>query len=411
MISEKKKATKNAAMLYLMNIAKMLFPLITLPYLTRVLTVECYAVVSYVKAVMQYVQIVLIFGFTLSATKEIVGANGDKKRIGKITGAVLEAKGILAGLIAMVLVIMTLLIPILRENALYTFLAFLNIVITEMLADFLFRGIDKMEVITVRFFVSKLIATLLTFVFIKNDDTILLIPLFDILGSIVAFLLVTIEIRKLGIRIEVVPIVEAIKKLKESAVYFVSDMATTTFGALNTLLVGIFMEKTDVSYWSLCMQLVGAVQSMYTPITNGIYPSMVRTKSFKFVKKILCIFMPIVMVGCIICVLFSEFIVTLVGGIQYIAAAKVFRTLVPVLFFSFPTILLGWTALGVIGREKETTLTTIITALVQVAGLALLSVTGHFNLISIAILRGSTELLMLLLRGGYCYKYRHEFSA
>ena len=410
MQAETKKVTKNTSMLYLMNIAKMIFPLVTLPYLTRVLTVDCYAIVAYVKAVMQYVQIVLMFGFTLSATKDIVNAAGDKQKIGSITGGVLEAKGILSAITAAVLLILTITIPLLRENPLYMALAFINIVITEMLADFLFRGIDKMEIITIRFVVSKLISTLLTFVFIKNDNHVLLIPLFDILGSVVALALVLIEIRKMGITITRMPLSDALSRLKESAIYFASDMATTAFGALNTLLVGIFVTKTDVSYWSLCMQLISAVQSLYTPITNGIYPSMVRTKSLKFLKKILLIFMPIVVIGCIICVLLSSFIVTLIGGPQYTAAAPVFRTLVPVLLFSFPGMLLGWPALGPIGKQKETTMTTVITAIFQVCGLGMLIVTEKFNLINIAILRGITEGLMMFLRSGLCIKYRNEFD-
>lgn len=407
---ETKKATKNTSMLYLMNIAKMIFPLVTLPYLTRVLTVDCYAIVAYVKAVMQYVQIVLMFGFTLSATKDIVNAAGDKQKIGAITGGVLEAKGILSAITAAVLLILTITIPLLRENPLYTALAFINIVITEMLADFLFRGIDKMEIITIRFVVSKLISTLLTFVFIKNDNHVLLIPLFDILGSVVALALVLIEIRKMGIKITRMPLSDALSRLKESAIYFASDMATTAFGALNTLLVGIFVTKTDVSYWSLCMQLISAVQSLYTPITNGIYPSMVRTKSLKFLKKILLIFMPIVVVGCIICVLLSSFIVTLIGGSQYTAAAPVFRTLVPVLLFSFPGMLLGWPALGPIGKQKETTMTTVITAIFQVCGLVLLISIRKFNLFSIAVLRGMTECLLMILRAGLCLKYKNDFN-
>ncbi len=407
---ETRKATKNTSMLYLMNIAKMFFPLVTLPYLTRVLTVDCYAIVAYVKAVMQYVQIVLMFGFTLSATKDIVNAREDKHLIGAITGGVLEAKGILSVIVAMVLLVLTVTIPLLRDNPIYTFLAFINIVITEMLADFLFRGIDKMEVITIRFVVSKLISTLLTFVFVKNDSDVLLIPLFDIAGSIVALILVLHEIRKIGIIIAKTPLTDALSRLKESAIYFASDMATTAFGALNTILIGIFVTKTDVSYWSLCMQLVSAVQSLYTPITNGIYPSMVRTKSLKFLKKILLIFMPIVVAGCVLCVFLSNFIVTLIGGIQYAEAAPLFRTLIPVLFFGFPGMLLGWPALGPIGRQKETTLTTIVTAIFQISGLGVLILTKSFNLTSIAILRSITEGVMMVLRGGLCIRYRREFN-
>ena len=65
---KQKNVLKNIIMLYGMSIAKIVFPLLTLPYLTRVLSVESYGVVSYVKAVMQYMQLGVDFGFMLSGT-------------------------------------------------------------------------------------------------------------------------------------------------------------------------------------------------------------------------------------------------------------------------------------------------------------------------------------------------------
>ena len=72
MNTEKKVLFKNTFSLYIMNFAKLIFPLFTLPYLTRVLSTESYGVVTYVKAFVTYIQLVLDFGFLLSATKEIV---------------------------------------------------------------------------------------------------------------------------------------------------------------------------------------------------------------------------------------------------------------------------------------------------------------------------------------------------
>ena len=73
-------------MLYIMNIAKMIFPLIVLPYLTRVLTVPGYGVVAYVKAIMAYMQLIVDFGFMLSGTKDIVMAGEDKDEINRQVG-------------------------------------------------------------------------------------------------------------------------------------------------------------------------------------------------------------------------------------------------------------------------------------------------------------------------------------
>lgn len=407
---ETKTATRNTFMLYLMNIAKMVFPLVTLPYLTRVLSVPVYGVVTYVKAVMQYMQLLLAFGFALSATREIVASNLDKDKISRILGDVQVAKLILTAIGGGALVVLTVCIPMLRENILFVALSYLNIVITEMLADFLFRGLDKMEVLTVRFVVSKIISTACTFLFIKQDSHLLLIPIFDCLGSLAALGMVLVEVKKLGIRFAPSSIRESWRMLKESFTYFISDMATLAFGALNTLLIGIYSSSTDVAYWGLVMQLVGAVNAMYTPITNGIYPSMLRTKSLGFIKKIVMLFMPIVTVGCLICWFGAELIVTIVGGANYLEAATVFRCMVPVMFMSFGAQLFGWSSLGPIGKTRQTTMTTVVTAVVQAAGLVLLIGVNAFTLLNIALLRCATEFLMLSLRVGLCIRYRKEYN-
>lgn len=407
---ETKTATRNTFMLYLMNIAKMVFPLVTLPYLTRILSVPVYGVVTYVKAVMQYMQLLLAFGFTLSATREIVAAKLEKETISRIFGDVQVAKLLLTAMGGGALVVLTTCIPMLRENIPFVVLSYLNVVITELLADFLFQGLDKMEVLTVRFVTSKVISTACTFLFIKNDSHLLLVPIFDCLGSLVAFGMVLAEIKKLGLRFAPSGLQEAVRWLRESFTYFISDVSTLAFGALNTLLIGIYSSATDVAYWGLVMQLAGAVNAMYTPITNGIYPSMLRTKSLGFIKKVVMLFMPIVTVGCLICWFGAELIVTIVGGANYLAAAIVFRCMVPVLFMSFGAQLFGWSTLGPIGKTKQTTMTTLVTAIAQVAGLAVLILGNRFTLVNIALLRCATEFLMLSLRLGLCIRYRKEYN-
>lgn len=410
MNKEEQKSAKNTFMLFVMTGAKMLFPLMTLPYLTRVLTTDAYGLVSYVKAVMQYAQLFLMFGFTLSATKDIVYAQSDKKKIGQITGDVIIAKLILALTFVPVLFVVIGIAPLLRSHVLFVLLSFVNIVMTEMLVDFLFRGIDRMEIITKRFILSKTVSTVFTFLLVKGDSDILLIPILDLVGTGLALLLVARSLQKLQIPISRTNIGNSIRQLKESAIFFVSEMATTAFGAFNTVVIGALMSSTDVAYWSLVMQLIAAVQSLYAPISNGIYPSMLRTKSLHLLFKVTLIFMPIVVIGCLICVFGSDIIISTIAGTKYLPAAHVFRLLVPVLFFSFPSMIYGWPALGPIEKQKETSLTTILTALFQVVGIGLLILFGEFTLTSIAILRGLTELLLLMLRLGVCWHFRDLFA-
>lgn len=411
-ISNKKNGIAfNVAMLYMMNIAKLVFPLITLPYLTRVLSVECYGVVSYVKATMVYAQLVVDFGFMLSGVKSVTEARNDMEKVGRITGNIVLAKGMLSLAALAGIITVAFFIDILRENFLYTVLAFIPIALSVLLFDFLFRGLEQMHVIAIRYVIMKSISVALTLVLVKGNGDILWIPVLDILSSLVAIILTLIEVKKLGIKIS---FVESFKgshaALKVSGVYFISEAATTVFGAFNTILVGIFMNETDVAYWAVCLQLVSAVRAMYTPINNGIYPQMIKRKDIGIIKKVVKVFLPVVTIGCIIVMVFAKPILVIAGSSKYAAAAPVMRCLVPVLFFSFPAMLFGWPTLGAIGKAKENTKTTLAAAAVQLIGLGILIVTDRFEIMLVALLKSFTEICLMLFRLRYCWKFRDEFS-
>mgnify|MGYP004472239659 FL=1 len=404
------KILKNIIFLYGLSIAKIIFPLLTLPYLTRVLSVDCYGVVAYVKAMMQYMQITVDFGFMLSGTKDIVNARDDREKLEREIGDIFIARLFLAFLSLLGVLIMILILPVLHSSAIYTLLSYGTVFLSIFLFDYYFRGIEKMQILTVRFVLMRGIAALLTIAFVKSDSDIFLIPLFDLIGSLLAVGLVIYELKKSAISIKFTGIRAAVDKLKESFVYFASDMATTVFGALNTLLIGAFLPVMEVAYWSLSIQLISGVQTMYSPITGGIYPNMIKTKSFSFIKRLLMLFMPIILIGSICSYFIAPYILLIVGGKQYIAAQDVFRWLLPVLIFSFPAIVLGWPTLGALDKAKQVTNTTVLSAIVQIICLLLLLVLGYFNIFWIAVSRCLTELVLMLSRGAYCWKYKNEFN-
>ena len=347
----------------------------------------------------------------LSGVKAIAETREDMNKVGVITGNIVTAKGMLALAAFAFIIAAAFLIEILRENMLYTILAFIPILLSIFLLEFLFRGLELMHIVAVRYVIMKSISVGLTLVLVKGDGDILWIPILDILSSLVAVALTLWEVKKLGIRIS---FAESVKggwaSLKTSSVYFISEAATTVFGALNTVLVGIFMDKADVAYWAVCLQLVSAVRAMYTPINNGIYPQMIKTKDINIIRKTVKVFLPIVIIGCLIVLVFAEQILVIAGSAKYAAAAPVMRCLVPVLFFSFPAMLLGWPTLGALDKVKETTKTTLAAAFVQIAGLAALGLTGNFEIMLVALMKSFTEMCLMGFRLRYCLKYRDEFA-
>lgn len=411
MDSMTKNTAKNTLLLYMLAIAKMIFPLITLPYLTRVLSKDSYGVVTYVKSCMTYMHILVDFGFLYSAVKDIVNCNGDKGKIGTLTGEVIVARILLGVFSILIAGVLCLAIPILRNYTLFTMLSAVGVAITALLLDYLFRGLEKMHVLTIIFVIMRGLTTILTFVFVKDDNDLLLIPILDIIGNLFAVVISLMFTRGFEIKIRCPKIKNVFTRLKESAVYFISSMATTAFTALLTLLIGIFItDLTVIAYWGVSTQLINAVVSMYDPIMKGIHPQMVKHKNIKFIGKVLCIFMPIVLCGCLVCYLVPEFVITLIAGEKYINAVPIFVGLIPVMFLSFPSMLMGWPSLGAIDKEKQVTLSTIISALFQIVVLGILILFDSFTMTAIIVLRSVTELVLLLIRGYFVLKNKNTFK-
>lgn len=407
---KKSKIVNNAMMLMIFNISKILFPFITLPYLTRVLTTDTYGIVTYAKTVMNYMQIFVDFGFVLSATKDIVKCRENKEEMERVIGDTLIARIILGGVGFILVFILSLALPILRTNILYTMLSYVAVFLSIFLMDFLFRGLEKMHIITIRFIVMKVISTILTFVLIKNDANLLLIPTLDILSTAFAIGLVYLEIRKLHLKMKFSKLKNALNAIKDSFVYFLSNVASVSFNALSTIIIGIYITPTEVAYWGICIQIIGTIQTCYSPICDGIYPEMIKTQNLNLIKKIVKIFLPVISIGCVCAYFLAETGLMILGGKEYIEAVPVFRTLIPSLFFGFFAIVLGWPTLGAIGKSKQVTISTIIGITTNIVLLIGLIITKSFTLINVAIVRDITEFVFFAVRLYFFQKYKHLFK-
>lgn len=401
---------KNTVSLYLMNIVKLVFPLLTLPYLTRTLSTDAYGVVTYVRALVVYAQLVIDFGFLLSATKKIVFVAESKEKVGRITGDTLAEKGILAICAMLFFVIAVFLIPVLNQNRIFSLLYLLSVLVTIFMFDFMFRGLEKMHLVAIPYIAAKSITTFLTLMMIHGDGELLLIPALEVMGNVVAVIISFYFVRKLEVRISFSSFHQWLKDLKESFVYFISNFATTVFGALTTVIAGFYLSMSNIAFWGICMQILSAAKAMYNPITNSLYPHMLREKDIKVIKKINVIMIIPMVIGSTIVIFASKTVMQIIGGDKYIAAGNVLRVLLPAFIFSFYSMLYGWPVLGVIGKIKETMTTTIIAAVVQVCGLVILILSNRFSLYGLAISCSFSEIMLFFTRYFVYYKNKGLFK-
>lgn len=403
---DRSKFKYNTFFQYLLQIAKYIFPFITVPYLTRVLGPDVYAIRAYILAVMTIMQVFLDFGFTAYGTKAIAQAKNDLALIKTETSAIMMLRFALCLIGAAALLPACALITILNANILYVFIAYIGVCLTALLPDFIFQGQEDMSIITKRYVASQVISIFLIFFLIHSSEDILLVPIIETIATAIGLIwswhnVVVVK----QIFLVKVSLLKFKKVFMETSIFFLSSASTVLFSSLTTILIGIYInDEALISYWSIAISVISAVQSLYTPIANSLYPHMVKRKDIKLTKFLLIAGTIAALIGAFGFAYLSDFIMLIIGGGEYVEGSYILVLLSPLLFLSYPAIILGYPVLAAVDKTSLLTISSIISSVFHIIGLIVLLLTNNFNIISISLLRCLTEFVLVFFRVVFSFR-------
>lgn len=406
------KLKRNIFFQYLLRVAIYVFPLLTLPYLTRVLGPDVYAVRAYAVSSMGLVVTFVSYGFNVYGTREVALHKDDLGYLKRLTTSIFAMRVVLAVLGAAVVAILIPLTPLMAQNPGYMFITYAGVCLTGMLPDFIFQGLEDMSVMTKRFVGSKIVSVLLIFAFIRGPEDIILVAVFEAASSAVAFAWSWLDVvfkRKITLDFGCLKVRYMASCLKSSTVFFISNASTTTFTGLTTVMIGIYVQDANqVAYWSVAMTAIVAVQALYAPITNSLYPHVVSNGDFRAAKRFLIAGMPVVLIGTIAFSALSDTVMLVLGGPSYLGGSNIVRLVAPIFLFSYPSEVIGFPVLAAAGKEVQLTASSLGAAIFHIVGLCALAGVGGFSIVHVAALRCVTEFVMLALRCVFVIRWGRE---
>ena len=380
----------NTIFLYILTFSSQFFSFLTVPYLTRVLGPSVYGKVGIAVAYMAYVQIILDFGFILSATQKVVENREDKDKLGKIITGVTCVKLTLSIILTIAFGCFVSVSESMKQDAIFYLLYMVSTVANALMPDFFYRGIEKMKIITVRTFIIKGVATLGTFIFVKEATDYWMIPLFVMFRDMAQNY--QVKFQRMNFRF--------IKNLvKDSALFFVSRAASTAYQAVNTIILSfVYGSSPLVGYYTSADKLISLGKTASSPIADSLYPYMIKQKNYRLVKKILLIFMPIITIGVTVVFVLAEPICIWLFGAEYAEAGDVLRCLLPILWVILPTYILCFPVMVPLGLSKWANMSNVVGMIIQILGLVVLIILGKLSIYTLCLLSSTTEVLVFLFR-------------
>ena len=351
----------NFVSLALLQGVNYVLPLISFPFLFRVLGVERWGLVSFGYSLMQYFVMFTDFGFNLSATKYISEHRDDRRAINSYLNSAMLGRALLCGASLVVLLALIAGFDKFGSEAAFYLLYFGMIVGNVMFPMWFFQGMENMKYITVFNIVAKSVSIVPFFVFIRGPEDYIYVPACYSVGFLLAGLIsLYIVYRVMGMRWYLTGWGSVRAALRDSSTYFLSRVSTSLFTTTNSFLLGLVCGNTAVGYYSAAEKLYQAYNQLLSPFTGVLFPHIARSHDTRFFKRVFSR-VAVANVFCVAATLaLSAWVLRLVYGTAEPEILRIFRTLMCGCLITIPSILLGYPFLAAMGHPLFTNWTNIV---------------------------------------------------
>ncbi|EMF7617683.1 oligosaccharide flippase family protein [Providencia stuartii] len=337
------KILKNFTHLLFSNVLILILPFIYYPYLIKTIGTENYGNVVYTQSIYFLLSIVIQFGFSISATKQIAIYRENKRRLSTIFYSICLIK-LLLFLFVILLSLLILYFLSLRENInIILHLSCIIYLVGDLFfINWFFQGVEKMFYVSLGTLVYKLLLLSSVFLFVSTkDDYIIYTMIFSvcyIIGNFSLFILAIIKFRLTNFVLN--------KKLifdlfSDSWQFFLSRLSSVFVERFNILLLGYSSEKEFVAYYDLATKLVGIAQLPFNLFNQAFYPNATREKNIKKVYNVIKLLSLVSILGIILSYVLTPYIIKIYVGDSMIDTAPIINILIFSILINIPSHFIG----------------------------------------------------------------------
>ncbi len=368
---------KNHIFNFSIQILNIIFPLIAIPYTTRLFGPDILGEINFANSIVQYFLMIAVAGIPVYATREIAKARENKDLL-KQKYKELSILQLLFTIISLAIYLIFIFLVPSFKSQIFIYL-FLGIQILSNAFNYIWfiQGVEKYKYASIANFVTKLINIILIFTMLKVRDDYykyaLIIGLTSFINAFINMIIsnkllklfdteakIDIDIEKL--RLHITPIL----------VFFLSDIAVKVYTAMDQTMLGILDSKESVGYYSMSIRLVKTMLTFVTSIAVVMIPRIsnsIKNNREDEVKRYIGISTKIVYLISIPAIFgimaIGEEIITIYLGIEFLESIAIFKIVSLLLVIIGLSNVFGMQVMVPYGKEKKFTVILSVAALVN----------------------------------------------
>lgn len=320
-----------------LTILNYIVPLITFPYITRMLGVDKIGMCDFVDSIINYFCLLSVMGISTIGVREIARCKGDKRELSRVFSSLVTIVLISTITIAVVLVICIFTIEEFYANRQLLYVGALKLVFNSLLVEWFFAGTENFRYITIRSAIIRIIYVLSVFLFVRESEDYYIYYCLTV-GTIVLNAIINFAYSCIDVRFSIKGI-SCKAYIKPFLVFGIYAVFTSLYTTFNVIFLGLVSSDSEVGFYSTATKLDRIILALFTAFTSVMMPRMASLASSGnredfnalYVKSIQMLFSYSFPLICF-CSIFADQIVNVIAGPGYEQSVVCLRIALPLIF-------------------------------------------------------------------------------
>lgn len=316
-----------------------IFPMITFPYVSRVLGVTNIGICNFVDSIISYFVLFSMLGIQNMGVREIARNRGDKAALSNSFFSIIALNLMLVAVAGSALVISIQVVPQFAEHKALMYIGLAKLLVTASMIDWFYRGLECFKYITVRSVVIRCFYVVAVFVFIRSkDDYVIYFAMTAVTEGLNA-LVNCMHAKSFLASPRGGKGIHPFKYLKESLTLGSYSVLTSMYTSFNVVFLGFVTNATEVGYYTTATKLHRIIIGFFAAFTGVMLPRMsyllkegklqeFRTKISRSFEVLVYFSFPLI----VLCSVFAPEIIAIISGPGYEKAAIPLTIVMPLVF-------------------------------------------------------------------------------
>ncbi|MBO6116630.1 MAG: flippase [Ruminococcus sp.] len=370
---EKKKSLKfNVLMNALLTMSSFIFPLITFPYVSRILLPEGTGKVNFATSFISYFTMIAQLGIPTYGIRACAVVRDDRRQLSKTAQELFIINLVMSALSYVVLFILLLTVPALKDDRTLYIIVSATILLTSIGMEWLYKALEQYAYITIRSLIFKVVAMIAMFGLIHKKEDYVIYGAISIFASCASNVLNLINVHKY-IDLKPVGDYDFKRHLKAVSVFFAMTCAATIYTHIDTVMLKFMISNEEVGYYAAATKIKSILVSIITSLGAVLLPRVSyyiknnMTDEFKKITKKSLHF--VLLISCPLMVYFVMYAkegVLFLSGKEYLNSVIPMQLIMPTIIMIGLTNILGIQILVPLGRENCVLISTVVGAIVDI---------------------------------------------